>query len=84
MATVRYIVDDVETAIAFYTGLLGFELKQHFGSAIGILEKDDLELWSPARRRRHSGRCRTAVNPRPAGGTDSSSGLRTSRRPSPL
>ena len=45
MATVRYIVDDVETAIAFYTGLLGFELKQHFGSAIGILQKDDLELW---------------------------------------
>ena len=45
MATVRYMVDDVEAAIAFYTGLLGFELKQDFGPAIGILEKDDLELW---------------------------------------
>jgi hypothetical protein len=45
MATVRYIVDDVEAAIAFYTGLLGFELKQDFGPAIGIVEKDDLELW---------------------------------------
>ena len=45
MATVRYMVDDVEAAIGFYTGLLGFELKQVFGPAIGILVKDDLELW---------------------------------------
>ncbi len=45
MATVRYIVNDVEAAIGFYTGLLGFELKQKFGPAIGILTKDDLELW---------------------------------------
>ena len=45
MATVRYIVDDVESAIGFYTGLLGFELKQDFGPAMGILVKDDLELW---------------------------------------
>ena len=29
MATVRYIVNDVEAAIGFYTGLLGFELKRH-------------------------------------------------------
>ncbi len=39
------MVDDVEAAIAFYTGLLGFELKQDFRPAIGILVKDDLELW---------------------------------------
>ena len=45
MATIRYIVNDVETAIGFYTGLLGFELKQDFAPAMGILEKDDLELW---------------------------------------
>ena len=45
MATVRYIVNDVEAAIGFYTGLLGFELKQDFRPAIGILAKDDLELW---------------------------------------
>ena len=44
MATVRYIVHDVEAAIGFYTGLLGFELKQKFGPAIAILAKDDLEL----------------------------------------
>ncbi len=45
MATVRYIVDDVEAAIGFYTGLLGFELKKNFGSAFAILAKDDLVLW---------------------------------------
>ncbi len=45
MATVRYIVDDVEAAIGFYTGLLGFELEQHFGRAMAILAKDDLVLW---------------------------------------
>ncbi len=45
MATVRYIVDDVAAAIGFYTGLLGFELRQDFGPAMGILAKDYLELW---------------------------------------
>ena len=45
MVTVRYIVNAVEAAIGFCTGLLGFELRQDFGPAMGILAKDDLELW---------------------------------------
>ncbi len=45
MATVRYMVNDVEAAIGFYTGLLGFELENKFGSAMAILAKDDLVLW---------------------------------------
>ena len=45
MATVRYMVDDVEAATGFYTGLLGFELKQSFAPAMAILAKDDLVLW---------------------------------------
>jgi catechol 2,3-dioxygenase-like lactoylglutathione lyase family enzyme len=45
MATVRYIVDDVEASVAFYTDLLGFELKRNFAPAMAILTKDDLELW---------------------------------------
>ncbi len=45
MATVRYMVNDVEAAIGFYTGLLGFELENKFGSAMAILAKDDLLLW---------------------------------------
>jgi catechol 2,3-dioxygenase-like lactoylglutathione lyase family enzyme len=35
----------VEAAIAFYTELLGFELRQNFAPAMAILAKDDLVLW---------------------------------------
>ena len=45
MATARYIVNDVDAAIDFYTGLLGFDLKQQFGPAFAIVEREDLELW---------------------------------------
>jgi catechol 2,3-dioxygenase-like lactoylglutathione lyase family enzyme len=45
MASVRYMVDDVEAAIAFYSGALGFELKQSFAPAMAIVAKDDLTLW---------------------------------------
>ena len=43
MARVRYIVDDVEEAVVFYTSNLGFEIKQNFAPAIAILDYDDLE-----------------------------------------
>ena len=45
MATVRYIVHDVEAAIAFYTEALGFSVRQQFGGAMAILARDDLTLW---------------------------------------
>jgi catechol 2,3-dioxygenase-like lactoylglutathione lyase family enzyme len=45
MASVRYIVKDVSAAVAFYTGSLGFELKQQFGPAMAILARGDLTLW---------------------------------------
>lgn len=45
MASVRYLVNDVESSIKFYTQLLGFRLNQQFGPAMAILEKDDLKLW---------------------------------------
>ena len=44
MASVRYLVRDVDQAIAFYTGL-GFTLRQQFGPAMAILAHDDLTLW---------------------------------------
>jgi catechol 2,3-dioxygenase-like lactoylglutathione lyase family enzyme len=34
MATIRYMVDDTETAIRFYTQLLGFELLERWGPAL--------------------------------------------------
>ena len=45
MAQVRYIVDDVDEAVAFYVSKLGFELEQQFGPAIAILVHGDLKLW---------------------------------------
>ncbi|MFN0146412.1 MAG: VOC family protein, partial [Dehalococcoidia bacterium] len=31
MATIRYLVTDVDDAVAFYTGHLGFEIHQRLG-----------------------------------------------------
>src|SRR5437762_3131400 len=45
MATVRYIVSDVDAAVAFYTKSLGFDLQQQFGQAMAILRLRDLTLW---------------------------------------
>jgi catechol 2,3-dioxygenase-like lactoylglutathione lyase family enzyme len=46
MATVqvRYIVHDVEAAIAFYTDLLGFRLVMHPAPAFAMLSLGDLRL----------------------------------------
>ena len=45
MASVRYIVNDVDAAVEFYTGTLGFSLRQQFGPAMAILEREGLTLW---------------------------------------
>jgi catechol 2,3-dioxygenase-like lactoylglutathione lyase family enzyme len=44
MAVVRYLVHDVDQAIGFY-GQLGFALRQQFGPAMAILEREDLTVW---------------------------------------
>ncbi|HEY2356727.1 MAG TPA: VOC family protein [Phenylobacterium sp.] len=46
MATVqvRYIVHDVDAAIAFYTAQLGFELVMHPAPAFAMLVRGDLRL----------------------------------------
>jgi catechol 2,3-dioxygenase-like lactoylglutathione lyase family enzyme len=44
MATVRYIVNDVDEAIAFYTGRLGFEVVMHPAPEFAMLSRDDLRL----------------------------------------
>ena len=45
MAAVRYLVDDVDKALAFYIGQLGFTVVEAFGSAFAAVGKDDLLLW---------------------------------------
>jgi catechol 2,3-dioxygenase-like lactoylglutathione lyase family enzyme len=41
---VRYIVKDVDTAIAFYTQQLGFKLEMHPAPAFAMLARGDLRL----------------------------------------
>lgn len=45
MAQVRDIVDDVDRAVGFYAGRLGFTPVQQFGPAMAIVERGDLRLW---------------------------------------
>jgi catechol 2,3-dioxygenase-like lactoylglutathione lyase family enzyme len=45
MATFRYLVNDVDTSIEFYTKLPGFKLIEKRGPAFAIVAKDDLKLW---------------------------------------
>ena len=45
MVQVRYLVTNVDEAVAFYARHLGFTLKQRFGPAMAILDRGDLQLW---------------------------------------
>lgn len=45
MASMRYIVRDVDAAVRFYRDRLGFTVRQQFGPAMAILARDDLTLW---------------------------------------
>ena len=41
---VRYIVNDIDSAIAFYTRYLGFRVELHPGPGFALLERGDLHL----------------------------------------
>jgi catechol 2,3-dioxygenase-like lactoylglutathione lyase family enzyme len=45
MATVRYLVNDVEASIRFYVDMLGFEVVEQYGPAMAITRSGDLTLW---------------------------------------
>ena len=45
MATIRYLVKDVERAIAFYTKNLGFHLDQSMAPAFARVSNKDLTVW---------------------------------------
>jgi glyoxylase I family protein len=45
VATIRYLVTDVERSIAFYTNALGFKLEQSMAPAFARVSKNDLTLW---------------------------------------
>jgi catechol 2,3-dioxygenase-like lactoylglutathione lyase family enzyme len=43
-ANFRYIVDDVDAALAFYCGILGFEVQMHPAPQFAMIVKDELCL----------------------------------------
>jgi len=45
MATVRYMVSDVQRSLDFYVSQLGFERGQEMLPAFARVRRDDLELW---------------------------------------
>jgi hypothetical protein len=42
--SVRYIVDDVDMALPFYTSMLGFKLEMHPAPGFASLSRGDLQL----------------------------------------
>jgi catechol 2,3-dioxygenase-like lactoylglutathione lyase family enzyme len=45
MATVRYLVGDVDRSVAFYRDRLEFEVVEQMGAAFARVRRDDLTLW---------------------------------------
>ena len=45
MATVRYLVNDVEASIRFYVDMLGFEVVEQYRPAMAMTRGGDLTLW---------------------------------------
>jgi len=45
MAAVRYLVSDLDRAVAFYTGMLGFTQAERWGSEFAAVRRDGLTLW---------------------------------------
>ena len=68
MARVRYIVDDVEVAVAFYTSNLDFKIKQSFAPAIAILVHGDLTLLVSGPKASASKPMLDGSTPSPGGG----------------
>jgi predicted enzyme related to lactoylglutathione lyase len=65
--SVRYIVDDVDSAISFYQDLLGFAVDMHPGSGFAMLSRGDLRLL---------------IN-RPGGGGGAGQAMPDGRQPAP-
>lgn len=67
LAVVRYIVADVEAAIAFYVEALGFTLERQFGPNMAIVNREDATLWLAGRGASASQPMPDGTRPEPGG-----------------
>lgn len=75
--TVRYVVDDVEAAIDFYTDLLDFEVQMHPAPGFAALKRDSLLLGLNEPGPGGAGQAMPdGTLPEPGGGTASRSRLK--------
>lgn len=65
--SVRYIVDDVDAAVEFYTGTLGFEVQMRPAPGFAMLSSGDLRLLLNAPGAGGAGRPGDGVDPSPGG-----------------
>ena len=65
---VRYMVDDVDRAVAFYTGHFGFELRTSFAPAFADVTRGHLRLLLSGPTSSAERPCPTGANPSPAAG----------------
>ncbi len=45
MTVVRLLVEDIDRALSFYTGLLGFTLTERWGPPFAMIERDGVTVW---------------------------------------
>jgi glyoxylase I family protein len=45
VAVIRYLVSDVDAAVAFYVNLFGFALVEKWGPPFAMVKRGDLTLW---------------------------------------
>lgn len=65
--SVRYIVDDVARAVAFYRDQLGFDVEMHPAPGFAMLRRGDLRLLLNAPGAGGAGRAGDGVVPEPGG-----------------
>ena len=68
MATVRYLLNDVDGSVAFYSAL-GFELVDRWGPPFAVMRLNDLTLWVSGPGTSASKALPDGSQPHPGGGS---------------
>jgi catechol 2,3-dioxygenase-like lactoylglutathione lyase family enzyme len=70
VVSVRYMIDDVEAAVAFYTNYLGFTLELNVAPAFAALSRGNLRLLLNGEKGLAGERCPMEHNLCPAAGIE--------------